>query len=67
VSSSAQAFWDVPTQPNSNRGWRTITVRLSGKNLQKYHLRTRDGYRILHRTQVAEAGALNAGSASASQ
>jgi VWFA-related protein len=54
-------------QPNSNRGWRTITVRLNGKNLQKYHLRTRDGYRILHRTQVAEAGALNAGSESASQ
>jgi Ca-activated chloride channel family protein len=54
-------------QPNANRGWRTITVRLNGKNLQKYHLRTRDGYRILHRTQVAESGALNAGSESASQ
>jgi VWFA-related protein len=54
-------------QPNSDRGWRTITVRLNGKNLQKYHLRTRDGYRILHRTQMAESGTLNAGSESASQ
>ena len=42
-------------QQNPNRGWRTITVKLNGKNLQKYHLRTRDGYRILHRTQLAEA------------
>ncbi len=33
-------------QPNPNRGWRTITVKLVGKDLQKYHLRTRDGYRL---------------------
>ncbi|HEY5054803.1 MAG TPA: VWA domain-containing protein [Acidobacteriaceae bacterium] len=32
---------------NPNRGWRTITVKLVGKNLQKYHLRTRTGYRLL--------------------
>ena len=32
-------------QPNPNRGWRTITVRLVGEHLKKYHLRTRDGYR----------------------
>ena len=31
---------------NSNRGWRRITVKLSGKDLQKYHIRTRDGYRL---------------------
>ncbi|NYF88031.1 VWFA-related protein [Edaphobacter lichenicola] len=37
-------------QPNPNRGWRTITVKLVGKNLQKYHLRTRDGYRFLQQT-----------------
>jgi hypothetical protein len=54
-------------QPNSNHGWRTITVRLNGKALQKYHLRTRDGYRILHRTQVDEAGASNAGPESAAR
>jgi Ca-activated chloride channel homolog len=40
-------------QPNPNRGWRSITVRLVGKDLQKYHVRTRDGYRILHQAQVA--------------
>ncbi len=34
-------------QPNPNRGWRTIKVKLVGKDLQKYHLRTRDGYRLL--------------------
>ena len=33
-------------QPNANRGWRTITVKLVGKDLQKYHVRTRDGYRL---------------------
>ncbi len=32
-------------QPNSNRGWRTITVKLVGENLGKYHIRTRTGYR----------------------
>lgn len=33
-------------QPNPNRGWRTIKVRLVGDKLQKYHIRTRDGYRL---------------------
>ncbi len=33
-------------QPNPNRGWRSIKVRLVGKALQKYHIRTRDGYRL---------------------
>jgi Ca-activated chloride channel family protein len=32
-------------QPNPNRGWRSITVKLTGENLKKYHLRTRSGYR----------------------
>jgi Ca-activated chloride channel homolog len=32
-------------QPNSNRGWRTITVKLVGGNVGKYHIRTRTGYR----------------------
>jgi VWFA-related protein len=39
-------------QPNPNRGWRTISVKLVGKNLQKYRIRTRDGYRLLQQTQV---------------
>ena len=34
-------------QPNPNRGWRSIKVKLVGKDLQKYHIRTRDGYRLL--------------------
>lgn len=34
-------------QANPNKGWRSIKVRLIGKDLQKYHLRTRDGYRLV--------------------
>jgi len=33
-------------QPNPNRGWRSITVNLVGKDKQKYRIRTRDGYRL---------------------
>jgi len=32
-------------QPNPNRGWRGITVKLVGDRLKKYHIRTRNGYR----------------------
>jgi VWFA-related protein len=32
-------------QPNANRGWRTITVKLVDQNSAKYHIRTRTGYR----------------------
>ncbi|MGH9451542.1 MAG: VWA domain-containing protein [Terriglobia bacterium] len=33
-------------QPNQNRGWRKITVRLVGvEHSKKYHIRTRTGYR----------------------
>jgi VWFA-related protein len=32
-------------QPNPNRGWRAITVKLVGDRLKNYHIRTRDGYR----------------------
>ncbi|HUK24059.1 MAG TPA: VWA domain-containing protein [Terriglobales bacterium] len=38
-------------QPNPNRGWRAITVKLVGEHSQKYRIRTRDGYRPLP-TQV---------------
>lgn len=34
-------------QVNPNRGWRSIRVKLAGKALQKYHVRTRDGYRLM--------------------
>jgi VWFA-related protein len=40
-------------QPNPNRGWRNISVKLVGKNLQKYHIRTRAGYRLLQTTQAS--------------
>jgi VWFA-related protein len=32
-------------QPNPNRGWRAITVKLVGERLKSYHIRTRNGYR----------------------
>ena len=32
-------------QPNPNRGWRAITMKLTGPAEKKYHLRTRSGYR----------------------
>jgi Ca-activated chloride channel homolog len=40
-------------QSNPNKGWRAISVKLVGKNLQKYHLRTRAGYRLLQSTQAS--------------
>jgi Ca-activated chloride channel family protein len=42
-------------QPNPNHGWRNISVKLVGKNLQKYHIRTRAGYRLLQTTQASLA------------
>ena len=33
-------------QPNPNRGWRSISVKLVGQALKKHHIRTRDGYRM---------------------
>jgi Ca-activated chloride channel family protein len=32
-------------QPNPNRGWRTITVKLKGERTRKFRIRTRNGYR----------------------
>ena len=37
---------------NPNRGWRTIKVQLVGKNLSKYHIRTRDGYSLTQQAAV---------------
>jgi Ca-activated chloride channel family protein len=33
-------------KPNPNRGWRTITVKLASDQHKRYHIRTRDGYRL---------------------
>ncbi len=39
-------------QANPNRGWRSIGVKLVGPGTEKYHIRTRDGYRLLPPTQI---------------
>ena len=54
-------------QANSNRGWRSITVKLVGKNLQKYHIRTRDGYRILQSAQTSDENLASSRRPAASQ
>ena len=36
-------------QPNPNNGWRTITVKLVGKRMKGFHIRTRNGYRPANR------------------
>ena len=38
-------------QANPNQGFRKITVKLVGKNLQHYRIRTREGYRLLHSSE----------------
>jgi len=43
-------------QQNPNRGWRAISVKLVGKNMQRYRVRTRDGYRLLQQAQVSSGG-----------
>ena len=53
-------------QPNPNHGWRSITVRLVGKDLQKYRIRTRDGYRLLQ-TQASTGGLSSSGLPASSQ
>ena len=40
-------------KPNRNQGWRSISVKLVGKDLAKYHVRTRDGYRVLQQEAAA--------------
>jgi Ca-activated chloride channel homolog len=40
---------------NPNHGWRSISVKLVGKNLQKYRIRTRAGYRVLQTAQANQS------------
>ena len=50
-------------QANPNRGWRSIKVQLVGKNLSRYHIRTRDGYSLSQQAAVTtEAYVAPAGS-----
>jgi len=53
-------------QANPNRGWRSISIKLVGPGVEKYHIRTRDGYRLLPPTQINTGNDLAAG-ASADQ
>jgi len=46
-------------QPNPNRGWRTISVKLVGQALQKYRIRTRDGYRLMQSTPAVTTESYN--------
>ena len=41
---------------NPNHGWRKITVKLVNSELQKYHVRTRDGYRLLEQSAASGHG-----------
>ena len=41
---------------NANHGWRKITVKLVNSELQKYHVRTRDGYRLLEQSAASGHG-----------
>jgi len=50
-------------QANPNHGWRSISVKLVGPDLQKYHIRTRDGYRLLPQTATSGDSDLAAGAA----
>jgi Ca-activated chloride channel homolog len=52
-------FMTYYPQPNPNRGWRTISVRLTNPKFKKYRLRTRSGYRPL----PAHAAASDTGAA----
>ena len=52
-------------QANPNRGWRSITVKLVGPETQKYHIRTRDGYRLLQPTAMGSNDNLAAAAAQA--
>jgi VWFA-related protein len=38
-------FMSYYPQPNPNRGWRSITVKLTNQKFKKYRIRTRSGYR----------------------
>jgi Ca-activated chloride channel homolog len=48
-------------QLNPNRGWRSISVKLAGANLQKYHIRTRDGYRLMQQATATDESLLTSG------
>jgi Ca-activated chloride channel homolog len=48
-------FLSYYPQPNPNRGWRQIQVRLANPKLKKYVIRTRSGYRPIPARATMEA------------
>jgi len=44
-------------QPNPNRGWRAITVKLKDQKYKKYRIRTRSGYRPIPAHATVDAAA----------
>jgi Ca-activated chloride channel family protein len=50
-------FLSYYPQPNPNRGWRAITVKLKDPKLKKYRLRTRSGYRPIPAHVTVDAAA----------
>jgi Ca-activated chloride channel homolog len=50
-------FLSYYPQPNPNRGWRAITVKLANPKVQKYKIRTRSGYRPIPAHATVDAAA----------
>lgn len=50
-------FMTYYPQPNPNRGWRTISVKLTNPKFKKYRIRTRSGYRPLPQHATIDASA----------
>lgn len=50
-------FMTYYPQPNPNRGWRAISVKLTNAKYRKYRLRTRSGYRPLPQRAVVDSSA----------
>jgi Ca-activated chloride channel homolog len=50
-------FLSYYPQPNPNRGWRAITVKLKDPKLKKYRIRTRSGYRPVPAHVTVDAAA----------
>ncbi len=50
-------FMSYYPQANPNRGWRTITVKLTNPKYKKYRIRTRSGYRPIPSRAELDTGA----------
>jgi Ca-activated chloride channel homolog len=50
-------FMSYYPQPNPNRGWRAITVKLTNPKYRKYRIRTRSGYRPIPAHVTVDAAA----------